>query len=222
MAPRPRTLVLGALLLALAGIAAGFVYFLIDDGSAPAPADVPQAGAEPLGQTADGPWVVRGGRGTYAGYRVDEEYLSVGVRTAVGRTPRVRGSVAIAGGRITAASLRADLRLLRSDKPGRDDALRTRGIETDAYPRATFRTLRGPVTLTARGAAATGRLELHGRSATVPVTLRAARVGRTLVLAGSVPIRFARFGIDPPSTAGIVTVRDHGVLEFRLVLARDG
>jgi hypothetical protein len=116
MTLRPRTL---ALAFATLGVAGGFLYFLLDGGSAPAPADVPEAVSGPVRDAPDGAWTVRRSSGTYAGYRVDEEYLTVGVRTAVGRT-----------------------------------------------------------------------------------------------------IRFARFGIDPPSTVRIVTVRDHRVLEFRLVLGR--
>lgn len=34
----------------------------------------------------------------------------------------------------------------------------------------------------------------------------------------SVPIAFEDFGIEPPSVAGFVTVRDTGRLEFRLRL----
>jgi hypothetical protein len=44
--------------------------------------------------------------------------------------------------------------------------------------------------------------------------------GGRLELVGSAPIEFARFAIEPPSVAGIVSVRDRGVLEFHLVLGR--
>jgi hypothetical protein len=44
--------------------------------------------------------------------------------------------------------------------------------------------------------------------------------GGRLELVGSAPIRFAAFAIEPPSVAGLVSVRDHGTLEFRLVLAQ--
>jgi hypothetical protein len=44
--------------------------------------------------------------------------------------------------------------------------------------------------------------------------------GGRLEVVGSAPIRFADFAIEPPSVAGVVTVRDRGRLEFRLVLAR--
>jgi polyisoprenoid-binding protein YceI len=219
MTLRPRNIVLAAVALVVAGVAGGFLYFLLSGESAPAPADVPERVSGPVAQTPDGRWAVLRGSGTYAGYRVQEEYLSIGVRTAVGRTHGVAGTVDVAGGTIVGGALRADLAQLVSDQPGRDDALRTRGIQTDAYPRATF-TLDGPLRLSAADATAPGTLTLHGRRAAVRVTARAARVGDRLVVAGRVPVGFARFGIEPPSKAGVVTVRDHGVLEFRLVLAR--
>ena len=46
--------------------------------------------------------------------------------------------------------------------------------------------------------------------------LRSQRVGDEIELVGSAPIEFARFGIDPPSVAGFVTVEDQGALEFKL------
>jgi polyisoprenoid-binding protein YceI len=219
MTLRPRNIVLAAVALLVAGVAGGFLYFLLSGGSAPAPADVPERVSGPVARTPDGRWAVLRGPGTYAGYRVEEEYLSIGVRTAVGRTHGVAGTVRVAGGTIAGGGLRADLAQLVSDQPGRDDALRTRGIQTDRFPRATF-TLDAPLRLSAGDATAPGTLTLHGRRAPVTVTARAARVGDRLVVAGRVPVAFARFGIAPPSKAGVVTVRDHGVLEFRLVLGR--
>ena len=38
------------------------------------------------------------------------------------------------------------------------------------------------------------------------------------VTAGTAPITFADFGIEPPSVAGVVTVEDHWVLEFKIRL----
>jgi len=128
----------------------------------------------------------------------------------------VSGTVTVDGQRIRAADLRADMRSLRSDQARRDQALGERAIETDRYPRARF-TLSRPAPLSGT---ATGTLRLHGRSAPVSVALRGRRVsaGR-LELVGRTRIEFRRFAIEPPSVAGLVTVRDHGLLEFRLVLA---
>jgi polyisoprenoid-binding protein YceI len=132
----------------------------------------------------------------------------------------VTGSLTVSGDRVNDADLRADMTTVRSDQARRDDALRSRAIETDRYPSARF-TLAGGVAVAARPRQARGTLTLHGRRAAIAVTVRGQRLsGDRLELVGSAPIRFATFAIEPPSVAGVVTVSDHGVLEFRLVLAR--
>ena len=142
------------------------------------------------------------------------------MRTAVGRTSAVTGSVTVAGDRVQAADLRADMTTVHSDQARRDDTLRFRAIETDRYPTARF-TLAGPVAIRARAQPTRGTLTLHGRRAAIAVRVRGQRLsGGRLELVGSAPIRFASFAIEPPSVAGVVTVRDRGVLEFRLVLAQ--
>jgi polyisoprenoid-binding protein YceI len=154
----------------------------------------------------------------FAGYRVDEHYLGVGTRTAVGRTPAVSGSLRLDGSRVTAAHLVADLSQLRSDQPGRDRALATRAIQTARYPRAAFE-LSGPFMLSRRDQRATGVLALHGRRAPLRVSVSGQRVrGGAIELVGRARLVFARFGVEPPSVAGLVQVEDHGVLEFRLRL----
>jgi polyisoprenoid-binding protein YceI len=214
--PRPRTLVLAAAVVLVAAVLGGFAFFALGGDDAPAPARVPASAAGPPSGAPDGTWTIAPGDDSYAGYRVREEYLTVGVRTAVGRTGVLTGTVEVRDGAITAARLAADLTQLHSDQDGRDRALQTRGIQTATYPTARF-ALGGPVPLSARPRTARGTLTLHGVRAPVAVRVAAARVaGGALVLVGSAPIAFADFGIEPPSTAGIVTVRDHGVLEFRL------
>jgi len=163
-------------------------------------------------------WRPLAARGTFVGYRVNEEYLGIGVRTAVGRTSAVTGTVTLDGDRVRSADLTADMRRLRSDQARRDDTLRFRGIETDRFPTSRF-TLTAPVALSARERRAKGTLRLHGTSAPIDVTVRGQRVaGDRLELVGSAPIEFSRFGIEPPSVVGLVSVRSRGVLEFRLVL----
>jgi hypothetical protein len=57
------------------------------------------------------------------------------------------------------------------------------------------------------------------RPFSLAVSIRSQRTRRGVELVGSAPIAFPDFLIEPPSVAGLVTVRDHGRLEFRLVLA---
>jgi hypothetical protein len=53
-----------------------------------------------------------------------EEFASIGVADAVGRTAEVTGAAEIDGERITSAELEADLTTLVSDESRREDALR--------------------------------------------------------------------------------------------------
>ena len=223
MRRRIRIVVLVAVVAVLLVVAGGYAVLALTGDDAPPPPKL--SGRPATGDAAVA--AVEGWRsvrapGTFVGYRVNEEYLGVGVRTAVGRTNAVDGRLTLDGTRLTTARVSADLRRLRSDQSRRDDALRYRGIETDRYPTARF-TLTAPVALTERGRRATGTLALHGRGAPIAVTVHGQRLaGERLEVVGSAPIDFARFAIEPPSVAGVVTVRDHGLLEFRLVLARDG
>jgi len=205
----------GAVVLAAGGYA---VLALTGDDAPPPPRLQGRPAQDAVAPEGGGPWAVTAGG--FVGYRVDEKYLGVGVRTAVGRTSAVAGTVTLDGGRIAAADLRADMRRVRSDQARRDDTLRFRAIETDRYPTARFK-LGAPFALSARAQRTTGTLTLHGRRAMIAVTVRGQRLsGDRLELVGSAPIRFASFAIEPPSVVGVVTVRDHGLLEFRLVLAQ--
>ena len=94
--------------------------------------------------------------------------------------------------------------------------MRFRGLETDRYPKAGF-VLAAPATLAARFTAR-GRLTLHGRTRPVKVRLQSRRDGAGVDLAGSTPIEFSDYGMEPPSVAGVASVRDHGQLEVRLRL----
>jgi polyisoprenoid-binding protein YceI len=222
MGRRARIVVLVLLGAAVVLVAGGYAVLALTGDDAPPPPRLEGAparqGAAPAGA---GRWHPVAPAGSFVGYRVDERYLGVGVRTAVGRTSAVTGSVTVDGDRVEGADLRADMTTVHSDQARRDDALRSRAIETDRYPSARF-TLAGPVALGARPRQAKGTLTLHGRRAAIAVAVRGQRLsGDRLELVGSAPIRFATFAIEPPSVAGLVTVSDHGLLEFRLVLARD-
>ena len=147
---------------------------------------------------------------------MNETLIGVGLNAAVGRTGAVRGSARVEGGRIVAARFQIATGTLRSDEARRDDTMRFRGLETDRYPKAAF-VLAAPARLAPRFTAR-GRLTLHGRTRPLMVRLQSRRDGAGVDLAGSAPIEFADYGIEPPSVAGIASVRDHGKLEVRLRL----
>jgi polyisoprenoid-binding protein YceI len=214
----PRRWLLGGLAAVVLVLVGGYAFFALQGDDAPPPPALSPAqadnGAAPAGQFT----VIRS-PATFAGYRVDEDYLGVGVHTAVGRTPIVDGTLTLAGSKVTGATLVADLTQLRSDQSRRDEALQTRGIETARYPRASFQ-LDRPFEVSRSAQQTTGRLALHGHKEPVPVSVRGQRLsGGGLELAGTAQVKFADFAIEPPSVAGLVKVQDHGVLEFRLRLA---
>ena len=204
-------------------IGAGFAIFALRGADAPPPPSLseaatttPDAGATPAGRAT---WEVVSGNPTFVGYRVREEFVSFGVVDAVGRTGEVTGTARIDGDTIEGAELETDMTTLRSDEGRRDNALRGRGIETDRYPTATFE-LTGPFELSREPVRARGRLTLHGETQPITARVSGQRGGDgRMQLTGSAPIEFERFGIEPPSVAGFVTVRDTGRLEFDLRLA---
>jgi len=145
-------------------------------------------------------------------------------RDAAGRTTAIQGSARVRGREVTSASFRADLSRLRSDKRGRDRALRSRAIETDTYRDARF-VLTGPASLVPAGrdsarSVARGTLMLHGVSRPIRIRAEAQWRDRSLEIVGSVRLQLRQFGIEPPSVAGLVTVAPEGDLEFHLVLGR--
>ena len=218
---RRLSIALAAIVLVVAG---AFAVFILRGSDAPPPptlsAEEPASTASPATDTSS--WVVARGKETFVGYRVREEFASIGVADAVGRTGEVGGGVNVDGDQIAGAVLEADMTTLRSDESRRDDALRTRGIETDRFPDAQFQLVE-PVDLTRRSQTVRGELTLHGETQPIRVKVSAQRLGGdTIELVGEAPIAFADFQIEPPSVAGVVTVEDEGTLEFKLRLRPAG
>ena len=226
MPRRVRRLLLALVAMIVVGLGAGFAVFALRGADAPPPPQLaeaaPTASATATATAAAGgpaTWEIAPGGESFVGYRVREEFVSFGVVDAVGRTAEVTGTVGVDGDTVRGADLETDMTTLRSDEGRRDNALRDRGIETDRYPTARFE-LTEPFELSRTAVAARGRLTLHGETRPVVARVSGQRSGeRAIQLAGSVPIEFARFGIEPPSVAGFVTVRDTGRLEFDLRLA---
>ena len=221
-----RWLIIVAAILVLA-VGGAFAAFALRGSDAPPPPTLssdeePTATATATPEAGAATWEVAKTDETFVGYRVREEFATIGVADAVGRTGEVSGTAEVEGDRITSADLEADLTTLVSDESRRDDALRGRGIETDRYPTAEFR-LTEPVDLSRRSATTRGELTLHGETQPIRVKVSAQRLGADAIeLAGSAPIAFADFGIEPPSVAGVVTVEDQGTLEFKLRLSEGG
>lgn len=175
-----------------------------------------------------GPWTAASG---VAGYRVRETFLQQNAETdAVGRTEDVTGSLTVDGEagalRLVSTQIKVDMTTLKSDRDRRDAQLQGRGIQSDTFPTSTF-DLTTPVALPAdfgsTDVAVTlpGKLTLHGvvKDVTIDAQARLEPDG-TVVVAGSLPILFADYGIEAPNVAGIIAVQDNGTMEFRVVFAR--
>ncbi len=193
----------------------------------------PAASSVTTGEGLDGTWNVDPSVGTFAdfsssfvGYRVDEELANVGAATAVGRTPDVSGSLTLDGSTITTVDITADLSTLQSDESRRDGQLKRQALETDTYPTATF-SLTQPIDLGSAPAdgqviqaTATGDLTIHGVTKSVELPVEALLSGDVVTVTGSIDILFADYGISRPTSFAVLSIADHGTMEFQLQLTK--
>jgi polyisoprenoid-binding protein YceI len=210
-------------------VATGYATFAIRTRGAPPPVGLELAEGDPASQSGpvgspEGTWTV--GPGSFAGYRIREKLAFLPApHDVVARTSTMTGSVTISGLQISQAYLSIDTTDLTSDEPGRDHAMRTQGLETDRYPRASF-LLTDPLPFQSWPDAgrvvtrtASGRMTLHGMTRPVTVPLQGQWYGTEIRIAGSLTIRLADFGIVAPS-AGPISIADTGTIEFQLTLVR--
>lgn len=175
--------------------------------------------------TASGDFDFDSATGTFAGFRIDEVLSGIGSTEAVGRTGNVSGSFTIEGTTVTAATFEVDLTTITTDQSMRDRKVQE-ALETSNYPEATFM-LTDPIDLgsdAANGSTvevdAKGKLTIHGVTRSVTVPLQAKLVDGTVVVVGSVDISFADYDVEVPSSMKVLSVEDHGTVEFQLLLTR--
>jgi polyisoprenoid-binding protein YceI len=163
---------------------------------------------------------------SFAGFRVEEQLVGIGAKTAVGRTPEVTGTMTITGTTVPNASFEVDMTTLTTDDGRRDNAIRTQAIETSRFPKATF-VLTQPIALGSIPAEgqqidvdAIGSLTLHGVTKTVTIPLQAQRKGDTIAVVGSLEIPFSDYAISQPRAASVLSVEDKGTIEIQLFFTR--
>jgi polyisoprenoid-binding protein YceI len=173
-----------------------------------------------------GTWNVDSSLGSFVGYRVQEQLASIGANTAVGRTSGVTGTLTLDGSTVTAVDITADMTQLQSDDQRRDGQLRNQGIQYQQYPTAEFK-LTQPIALgsiPADGqtvsATATGDLTLHGVTKSVEIPLQAKVSDGHIIVTGSLPIAFADYNIQAPTSFAVLSVRDHGTMELQLLFTK--
>lgn len=177
-----------------------------------------------------GTWMVVSG--SEAGYRVRERLANLSAESdAVGRTPDITGSITIesdgAAIIVTAGALTVDTTTIASDESRRDNRMRSEGLQTDSFPTASL-TLTAPVevpgaalTGTASDVTLIGDLTLHGVTRSVSIAAQARLVEGTIEVAGSLGFALSDFEIVAPNVGGfIVSIADHGVLEFAVNFAK--
>jgi polyisoprenoid-binding protein YceI len=209
-------------LLATLAFGGTWVYIHVIAGDPPARlALADSTGTPSAGSTvaAAGNWTVTSG--SQVGYRVGEVLFGQSA-TAVGRTSKVTGSLALDGATVSAAAFTVDMASVTSDESRRDGQFRNRIMSTGEFPTSTF-TLTSPISLgsvpadgTTVTAKATGDLTLRGVTRRVTFEVKARRTGGRIDVNGTIPIVFDDWGIPSPSF-GPAQVEDHGELEFLLV-----
>ena len=203
----------------------------------PEPSDDQEAGLSadqsPSGGPANGTWTVddefgdfdfETASGSFAGFRVEEE-LTVGEVTAVGRTGGVTGSLTIEDGTLAAAEITIDMTTIESNDGRRENAIRG-AVGARDFPTSTF-VLTEPMQLDIEALESgstllvdvVGDLTVKGTTNQVAFFLQATIVepGIGLII-GSTEIFWEDFGITPPRAPIVVSVEDHGILEFQLIV----
>ncbi len=233
-----RVILLGGAVVLVAAVAGGLWWYLRDDS--PAKVDLNNAASTvttvPGGKVTslDGTWKVdtssgsfdfSSATGTFAGFRVAEKLSQIGSTTAVGRTGSVSGSLSIADSSVSDASFTVDLTTITTDRDRRNSQVQ-RALDTGEFPKATF-TLTKPITLPAdaiNGADvavdAVGDLTIHGQTQEVTIPLQTKLKGSTIVVVGSVDLNFSDYGVSVPKAPVVLSVDDHGTMEFQLLLTR--
>lgn len=174
--------------------------------------------------TIEGTWVLAERDGSFVGYRVEEELVTIGYKEAVGRTSTIEATITIADGQLTAVTVTADLRDLESDDSRRDQALQFQALEASRFPTATFELTEavavpeGLATGESISLEAMGTLTLHGVTQPVTIPLEAEVVDGVMVVVGSLPILFADYDIAQPQAPILVSIEDNGVMELQLLL----
>jgi len=234
---RRRRLILGAIgavvLIVLVAFLAPYIYIHFIEGPAPAKLELPKSststtvsnskGSASTSSTLDGNWNV--GAGSMAGYRVQEVLVGQNA-TAVGRTSKVWGSLAIAGSTVTKGTFTVDMASVVSDQSQRNARFDGPIMDVSQYPTATL-TLAAPIdlgTIPAEDAVAhynaVGNLDMHGVTKSVNFPVTAERTGSAIDVLADIPITFSEWNISNPSIGGFVTTANTGTLEVLLHLTQ--
>ena len=167
------------------------------------------------------------------GYRVREKLgPAPAMNDAVGRTNELTGTVVLeADGdsvKVTETTLEVAVNTLVSDKDKRDNKIRTIGLQTDTFPKASFKSTQ-PIAVPASALTGTpatvnavGDLTIHGQTKSVTIPLQVQLKGEAIQIVGNLTFPWSDFGMEKPNVAGFVSVESDPTLEMNLILAKAG
>lgn len=215
--------VIGAIAVLAVGLFAAYKLWIESD---PEPrAEIAETEVTEGGEL-DGTYTVTPGppeSSTFVGYRVTEQLAGAVVeQETTGRTPDVTGSLTISGNTVSEVSVTANLLNLQSDNDRRDNAIRTRGLESEQFPEATF-ALAEPIELPAEpelgetvDAVAVGDFTLHGVTQRVEIPVQGRWDGEAIQVIGNLHIVFADYDMEAPTSTVVVSVDDEAEMEFQI------
>src|SRR5271156_3599099 len=142
-----------AVIIVLAAVLGPYIYIHFIEGPAPAKLELPKSSASATSTTSKGTastssslggtW--NAGAGSMAGYRVQEVLVGQNA-TAVGRTSKIWGSLAIAGSTVTKATFTVDMASVVSDQSERNARFDGPILDVSQHPTASL-TLTSPINL---------------------------------------------------------------------------
>jgi polyisoprenoid-binding protein YceI len=155
---------------------------------------------------------------TEASYEVQEQFLNRDLPSqALGKTNTVSGELQLSldgkpNGKVT--NITVDLRTLTSNESRRDNRIRQQWLESNTYPYAVFTStdVQGIPDSYTEGQDVTFKLtgDMTIRDVTKPITfdVTGKLLGDTITGSATGQVLMKDFGFDPPSIAGMLTVKD--------------
>jgi len=155
---------------------------------------------------------------SFVGFRIQEELArGIGEVTAVGRTPKVDGTLNFVEGSLVKAEITADLTALRTDRSMRDSKVQS-ALNTSTHPSAVF-TLDKEISINnekVTESSVSGSLTVNGLTNQVEVELQAQLVGKIMTVVGKFEITLSDYQVEAPSASIVVSVEDTAIVEFQL------
>ena len=155
---------------------------------------------------------------SFVGFRIQEVLArGIGEVTAVGRTPRVDGTLNFVEGSLVKAEITADLTELRTDRSMRDSKVQS-ALNTSTHPNAVF-ILDGEISVTNEQtieSVVSGSLTVNGLTNQIDVELQGQLVGQIITVVGKFEVSLSDYQVEAPSAPIVASVEDEAIVEFQL------